>query len=381
MTINKSHKGNYTRFEGIMEERKSFIVSKKRILFTGGGTAGHVIVNLALIPVFQKEGWEVDYIGSKDGIERRLIEQVPNVDYYPVSTGKLRRYMSMENFQDPFKVMKGTMQAWRIIGKRKPNVIFSKGGFVSVPVVLASKLRRVPSVIHESDYTPGLANKLSIPFTNKVLATFSETMQYLPENKAEYVGAVIRDELFQGDKTRGITLCGFTKDKPVLLIMGGSAGAERINHVVRESLDFLLAEFQIVHICGQGKVDSTIDKRGYIQFEYVNEELKDIFAITDFVISRAGANAIFEFLALRIPMLLIPLSRAASRGDQIVNAESFQEKRYARILEEENLTQGTLEQELIQLKEYAPLMKEHMSEYKSEKSRDRVIGIIKDISK
>ena len=363
-----------------MKERKSVKV-KKNILFTGGGTAGHVIVDLGLIPVVQDEGWQVDYIGSKEGIERRLVEQIPNVDYYPVSTGKLRRYMSIENFKDPFKVLKGTMQAWKIIGKLKPDVIFSKGGFVSVPVVLASKLRRVPSVIHESDYTPGLANKLSIPFTNKVLATFSETMQYLPENKAEYVGAVIREELFNGSETNGFNLCGFTNEKPVLLIMGGSAGAEKINDTVRESLDTLLTEFQIVHICGQGKVDSKIKRKGYIQFEYVNEELKDIFSITDFVISRAGANAIFEFLALHIPMLLIPLSRSASRGDQIVNAQSFQEKRYARVLEEENLTSTSLKQELSQLKEYAPLMKEQMSGYQSEKSRDRVIEIIKDISK
>lgn len=363
-----------------MKERKSVKV-KKNILFTGGGTAGHVIVNLALIPVFQDEGWQVAYIGSKEGIERRLIEQMPNVDYYPVSTGKLRRYMSIENFKDPFKVLKGTMQAWKIIGKRKPNVIFSKGGFVSVPVVLASKLRRVPSVIHESDYTPGLANKLSIPFTNKVLATFSETMQYLPKDKAEYVGAVIREELFNGSETKGFQLCGFTKEKPILLIMGGSAGAEKINNTVRESLDTLLKEFQIVHICGQGKVDSNIKRKGYIQFEYVDEELKDIFSITDFVISRAGANAIFEFLALHIPMLLIPLSRSASRGDQIVNAQSFQEKRYARVLEEENLTSTSLKQELSQLKEYAPLMKEEMSSYQSEQSRERVIEIIKNISK
>lgn len=355
-------------------------MSKRKILFTGGGTAGHVIVNLALIPVFLEEGWQIDYIGSKDGIERQLVEHIPGVDYYPVSTGKLRRYMSIENFKDPFKVLKGTMQAWKIIGKRKPDVIFSKGGFVSVPVVLAAKLRRVPSVIHESDYTPGLANKLSIPFTNKVLATFSETMQYLPENKAEYVGAVIREELFKGDRERGLKLCGFRAGKPVLLIMGGSAGAEKINKTVRESLDNLLTEFQIVHICGQGKVDSTIERKGYTQFAYINEELKDIFAITDFVVSRAGANAIFEFLALRIPMLLIPLSRAASRGDQIVNAESFQEKRYARVLEEENLTKDTLKQELIQLKEYAPLMKDQMSDYQSEKAREKVIAIIKEIA-
>lgn len=364
-----------------MKERKSVVLSKKRILFTGGGTAGHVIVNLALIPVFQEEGWQIDYIGSIDGIERQLVEQVPGVTYYPISTGKLRRYMSIENIKDPFKVLKGTMQAWKIIGKQKPNVIFSKGGFVSVPVVVASKLRGVPSIIHESDYTPGLANKLSIPFTNKILATFSETIQYLPEKKSEYVGAIIREELFNGNKERGLNLCGFTNEKPVLLIMGGSGGAKKINETVRKGLDALLAEFQIVHICGQGKVDATIKRKGYIQFEYVNEELKDIFAITDFVISRAGANAIFEFLALRIPMLLIPLSRAASRGDQIVNAGSFQEKRYARVLEEESMTEDTLKKELMQLKEYSPLMKEEMSEYESEKSRDRVIEIIKEIAK
>lgn len=352
-------------------------MSKRRILFTGGGTAGHVIVNLALIPKFQKEGWEVDYIGSINGIERQLVEQLDGVTYYPISTGKLRRYMSIENVKDPFKVLKGTMQAWRIIGKRKPKVIFSKGGFVSVPVVLAAKLRGVPSVIHESDYTPGLANKLSIPFTKNVLATFPETMDYLPGKKAEYVGAVIREELFQGNRDKGLALCGFTSDKPVLLIMGGSGGAEKINEAVRHSLDSLLKAFQIVHICGQGKIDTSYERKGYVQFEYVNEELKDIFAMTDFVISRAGSNAIFEFLALRIPMLLIPLSRAASRGDQIINARSFKEKHYARVLEEEDLNETTLQAELKALKKSAPAMRDKMKEYQSEQSRDRVIEIIK----
>src|SRR5690625_331654 len=194
-------------------------MNKKRILFTGGGTAGHVIVNLALIPIFQKDGWEIDYIGSKKGIEKQLISQLENVTYYPISTGKLRRYMSIENFKDPFKVVKGMMQAWKIIGKRKPSIVFSKGGFVSVPVVLASKLRRIPTVIHESDYTPGLANKLAIPFAKKVLATFPETVKYLPEKKAEYVDAVIREELFRGDTEKGVSITGLTKKKPNLLIM------------------------------------------------------------------------------------------------------------------------------------------------------------------
>ncbi|SFE00779.1 UDP-N-acetylglucosamine-N-acetylmuramylpentapeptide N-acetylglucosamine transferase [Lentibacillus persicus] len=352
-------------------------MSGKRILFTGGGTAGHVIVNLALIPVFQQDGWEVDYIGSQNGIERKLIESLDNVNYYPISTGKLRRYMSKENLKDPFKVLKGTMQAWRIIGKRKPSVVFSKGGFVSVPVIIAAKLRRVQAVIHESDFTPGLANKIAIPFAEKVLATFPETIDYLPEKKAEYVGAVIREELFNGDKVKGLKLCGFTKEKPVLLVMGGSGGAEKINQTVRESLDGLLPEFQIAHICGQGKTDPSIDRNGYAQFEYVNEALKDLFAATDFVLSRAGSNAIFEFLALHKPMLLIPLSKQASRGDQIINANSFKEKDYARVLEEESLTSDGLIQELVKLKEKAPVMIDYMKNYKSEKARDRVIEIIK----
>lgn len=356
-------------------------MKNKRILFTGGGSAGHVIVNLALIPVFKREGWEIDYIGSKDGIERKLIEQLDGVTYYPISTGKLRRYMSLENIKDPFKVLKGTMQAWRIMGKQKPAVIFSKGGFVSVPVVLAAKMRGISAVIHESDYTPGLANKLAIPFAKKVLATFPETVNFLPKEKAEYVGAVIREELFQGDKDKGLELCGFHHQKPVLLIMGGSGGAAKINETVRSSLENLLPHFQIIHICGEGKTDSSFSQEGYMQFEYVHDELKDIFAATDYVLSRAGSNAIYEFLALQIPMLLIPLSKEASRGDQIINAKSFQEKSYARVLEEEDLTEESLVKQLEQLVSQAPVIRDKMKEYHSEKSRDRVIEIIKESAK
>ncbi len=352
---------------------------EKRIIFTGGGSAGHVVVNLALIPEYLDNGWEVDYIGSIDGIERNLIEQMEGVTYYPISTGKLRRYISMENVKDPFKVLKGTMQARKIIKKRKPSVIFSKGGFVSVPVVLAAKMQRVPAVIHESDYTPGLANKIAIPFAKKVLATFSETMEYLPEQKREYVGAVIREELFQGNKEKGLDLAGHTKHKPVLLIMGGSAGSQKLNSIVRGNLQELLTVFQIIHICGKGNVDNSATTAGYTQFEYINEELKDIFAATDYVVSRAGSNAIFEFLALRIPMLLIPLSLKASRGDQIVNARSFKEKQYALVLQEEELTEETLLSELKQLQNRGPVMIDKMKEYKSEKARERVIEIIREV--
>lgn len=355
-------------------------MTKKRILFTGGGTAGHVIVNIALIPIFQKQGWKVDYIGSIDGIERKLINELEDVTYYPISTGKLRRYMSVENFKDPFKVLRGMMQAWRIIGKRKPSVIFSKGGFVSVPVVFAAKLRRVPTIIHESDYTPGLANKLAFPFAKKILTTFPETNNYIPEKKATYVGAVIREELFKGDKKNGYTLTKLTTEKPILLIMGGSGGSEKINATVRASLDQLLESFQIIHICGEGNIDKAVIKTGYSQFEYVSEQLKDIFSITDYVLSRAGANAIFEFLALRIPMLLIPLPLSASRGDQIDNAKSFKKNRYAHVLEEENLTEERLISELIKLQKNSAVLTDRMKTYESKKTRDLVISLIKEIS-
>lgn len=352
--------------------------SKKRILFTGGGTAGHVIVNLALIPVYQQAGWEIDYIGSYDGIERDLIEPLEGVTYHAISTGKLRRYMSIENIKDPFKVLKGTFQAYRIMGKKKPSVVFSKGGFVSVPVVMAAKLRKVPAVIHESDYTPGLANKIAIPFAKKVLATFEETLQYLPEQKREHVGAVIREELFQGSRTEGLEFSGLSGSKPVLLIMGGSGGSQKINDTVRNSLPELLKDFEIIHICGRDKMDSSYEQPGYAQFEYINEELKDIFAAADYVLSRAGSNAIFEFLALRIPMLLIPLSLEASRGDQIVNARSFKEKGYARVLQEEELTEDALISELQQLIKSSPVIQDRMKTFEASATRDRVIEIINE---
>lgn len=356
-------------------------MKQKRILFTGGGTAGHVIVNLALIPYFQKEGWEVDYIGSKQGIERDLIKDLPNVTYYPISTGKLRRYMSLENFKDPFKVLKGTLDAWNVIRKTKPNVIFSKGGFVSVPVVVASRLRGVPTIIHESDFTPGLANKIATPFAKKVLTTFPETMKYLPEKKATHVGAVIREELFQGDKSLGYKVTNLIPGKPVILIMGGSIGSQKINEAIRANLDTLLKKYQLIHICGSNNVDSTVKRKGYVQFGYVNEELKDIFAITDFVISRAGANAIFEFLALDLPMLLIPLSLAASRGDQIDNAKSFKEQGFAHVLEEEELSKERLLEEVEKLAEAAPVIKENMKKYSSKESREMVIQLIHEMAK
>ncbi|MBU5595670.1 undecaprenyldiphospho-muramoylpentapeptide beta-N-acetylglucosaminyltransferase [Amphibacillus sp. MSJ-3] len=348
-------------------------MKNKQIVLTGGGTAGHVMVNLAIIPILKQAGWSIDYIGSKQGIERELIEQVNDVTYHPISTGKLRRYLSIENIKDPFKVLNGIIQTLSILRKCKPQVIFSKGGFVSVPVLIAARLRGIPAVIHESDITPGLANKIAVPFAKKVLTTFPETLEYLPEEKASWIGAVVRPELFEGDRKSGLRFANLTERKPVIMIMGGSAGAQRINQAVRDQLDQLTQTHQIIHICGKGNLDPTIKKFGYQQFEYVNEELPDLLAATDLVISRAGANAIFEFLALNKPMLLIPLSRQASRGDQILNAEAFEKQGYAHVLFEEDLSADHFLEKVNDLIESADEMKENMANYKRQDATECVI--------
>ena len=314
----------------------------KRIILTGGGTAGHVTPNMALIPELRKAGYDVHYIGSYEGIEKKLIEDM-QVPYHGISSGKLRRYFDVKNFSDPFRVVKGYGEAVRLMKSLKPDVVFSKGGFVSVPVVMAAKHCRIPAIIHESDMTPGLANKLAIPCAVKVCCNFPETVSYLPEGKAVLTGTPIRRELFEGNAAEGLTYCGFHADKPVLLVIGGSTGSVVVNEAVRSCLDTLLAHFQIIHICGKDKIDAAYNGRpGYVQFEYVKKELASLLALSDIVISRAGANAICELLSLRKPNVLIPLSAAASRGDQILNARSFEQQGYSKVIEEEQLSSQTL---------------------------------------
>lgn len=314
----------------------------KKIVLTGGGTAGHVTPNIALIPELQKQGYEVHYIGSYDGIEKKLIEKL-NIPYYGISSGKLRRYIDLKNLSDPFKVIKGLAQARRLLGKIKPDVVFSKGGFVSVPVVLAAKSRKIPCIIHESDMTPGLANKICIPCAQRVCTNFPETLKHLPAEKAVLTGSPIRTELFNGNKEKGLKFCGFDDSKPVILIIGGSLGAVAVNNAVRAILPQLLEKFQIIHLCGKGKLDESLkDVKGYVQFEYIHDELSDLMAASDIFISRAGANAICEILALRKPNILIPLSAQASRGDQILNAASFEKQGYSIVIQEEDITNEKL---------------------------------------
>ena len=314
----------------------------KKIVLTGGGTAGHVTPNIALLPRLKEEGFEVLYIGSINGIERELITK-EGIEYRPISSGKLRRYFDLKNFTDPFRVVKGLLQAKSIMKRYKPDIVFSKGGFVAVPVTMAAKSLKIPVIAHESDMTPGLANKLSAPFATKICCNFPETLKYLPEGKGVLSGSPIREEILKGDRTEGLKLLGFNGEKPVLLIIGGSLGAQHINEAVRRVLDKLLDAFDIVHICGKGNVDESLSSRaGYRQFEYVSAELKHFFAAADIFISRAGANAICELLALKKPNLLIPLPKGASRGDQLLNADSFEKQGFSMVLREENMDDETL---------------------------------------
>ncbi|MDE6026345.1 MAG: undecaprenyldiphospho-muramoylpentapeptide beta-N-acetylglucosaminyltransferase [Lachnospiraceae bacterium] len=314
----------------------------KRIILTGGGTAGHVTPNMALIPFLKDKGYDIHYIGSYEGIEKKLIEDI-GIPYHGISTGKLRRYFDLKNLSDPFRVIKGFSQAKALMKELTPDVVFSKGGFVSVPVVLAASSKKVPCIIHESDMTPGLANKIAIPKADKICCNFPETVEKLPAGKAVVTGTPIRRELFEGDAAAAMTFCGFTEVRPTLLIIGGSSGSVRVNEAIWSCLDSILETFNVIHLCGKGNLNNDyINKKNYVQFEYIKQELANLLALADVVVSRAGANAICELLSLKKPSVLIPLSLAASRGDQILNAQSFDKSGYAKLLMEEDVNDTSL---------------------------------------
>ena len=327
------------------------ILTMKKIVMTGGGTAGHVTPNIALFPALQKEGYEISYIGSYEGIEKRLIEE-QGVPYYGISSGKLRRYFDPKNFSDPFKVLKGYHQSIR------------------------------PAIIHESDLTPGLANRIAIPKATKVCCNFPETMAHVPEDKAVLTGTPIRAELLSGDANRAFALCNFTDSaKPTLLIVGGSSGSRAINTAIRDLLPELIKNYNVIHLCGKGNADASLNAiAGYAQFEYANEELADLFALSSLVISRAGANAICELLALRKPNILIPLPAAASRGDQILNANSFRSQGFSYVLEEEELTNTTLLEAIDHVFHKKDAYIDAMEHSKVTNSIETIMGLIREAS-
>lgn len=350
----------------------------KKIVLTGGGTAGHVTPNIALLPSLREAGYEIAYMGSYDGIEKRLISDF-NIPYTGISTGKLRRYLDPKNLSDPFRVLKGFGEARKYLKEFKPDVVFSKGGFVSVPVVRAAASLKIPCIIHESDMTPGLANKLCIPVATKICCNFPETMENLSKSKAVLTGSPIRKELTQGNRIAGLNMCGFSANTPVIMVIGGSQGAANVNKAVRDALPKLLEDFQVVHLCGKDKMDNLLlNTPGYKQFEYVKAELKDLFAMADLVISRAGANAICELLALKKPNILIPLPGRQSRGDQLLNAKSFESQGYSIVINEDDLTTSLLVDEVHELYANKNYYTEIMSKSKQMDSIPKIMKLINE---
>ena len=346
------------------------------IVLTGGGTAGHVTPNIALLPALRDAGYNIHYIGTHNGIEQELISR-ENVPYHTVPAGKLRRYIDWQNFTDLFRILLGFFKSFFLLGRIKPNIVFSKGGFVTPPIIWAAWLRRIPVISHESDLTPGLANKLALPFANRICHAFAETAKYLPSEKAIHTGIPVRPELTKGDPQKGRDLCNFTSDKPIILIIGGSLGSQAINTAVRSTLPKLLTDHQICHLCGQGNLDPALNNtEGYIQFEYITDDLPHLFAPANYIVSRAGATTLFELLALQKPALLIPLSLQASRGDQIENAETFQSAGYSLVLSEDDLTPESLCKAIHDLQQQSNTLHQSMSEWSDRDAITEILSVL-----
>jgi len=350
----------------------------KKIILTGGGTAGHVTPNIALLPYLQAHGYEVHYIGSKNGLEKELVEEA-GIPYHGISAGKLRRYMDLRNVTDIFRVIRGFGNAFSIIRRIKPDIVFSKGGFVTVPVLAAARMLKIKCVAHESDLTPGLANRLSQPFTNKICVSFPETLVHLPVRKGVLTGSPIRKELLQGDRKEGLRICQWSgSGKPVILVTGGSQGAAAINNAIRDILPKLLNRFRVVHLCGKGNL-SNETLHGYAEFEYVKEGLADLYALADIVVSRAGANTLFELLAMRKPNLLIPLPLESSRGDQILNAESFALQGFSKLLPEGKITEERLLKEIEMLYNDREIYVTNMTTHEQNDGAAQVMAVLEDV--
>ncbi|MDE0064554.1 MAG: UDP-N-acetylglucosamine--N-acetylmuramyl-(pentapeptide) pyrophosphoryl-undecaprenol N-acetylglucosamine transferase [Gammaproteobacteria bacterium] len=313
----------------------------KTAVFTGGGTAGHVLPAVPVMRALQRRGVEVVFIGGADGLERRYLEGLDDVRFFGIASGKLRRYWSWRNLTDVARVLRGVWQSLRLIGRIRPSVVFSKGGHLSFPVVLAARMRGIPIVAHESDFSPGLANRLAMPFLDALCTSFPMRRPGSLRGELVHTGSPVRPELLAGSAARGRKLVQAPAGRPVVLVTGGSLGADALNEVVVEAAPELVRECCLVHVCGPGKRTGP-HLPGYRQYEFVGPDWGDMLAAADLVVSRAGSNTLFELLSLGKPNLLIPLPARASRGDQIQNADYAAEAGYSRVIQQEQLDASTL---------------------------------------
>lgn len=311
-----------------------------KVVFAGGGTAGHVLPTIPIMRALRQQGAELAFIGGASGLEQGYLADEP-VPYFGIASGKLRRYFSWRNLADAFAVLRGVWQSYWLLGRLKPTVIFSKGGYVSFPVVLAGWLRRIPVVGHESDFSPGLANRLAIPFLSVMCTSFPSRRPAGLRGELLHSGNPLRPELLAGSAHQGRALVQAPSDRPLVLVTGGSLGAQALNRVARAAAPRLVELCWLVHVCGPGKTVA-MKVPGYRQLEYVSQGWGDLLAAADLVVSRAGANALFELLALGKPNILIPLPLAASRGDQIENAVFAEREGYSRVIPEQALNEEVL---------------------------------------
>ncbi len=342
----------------------------KTIVLTGGGTAGHVIPNLALIPELKKNFDKIFYIGTKDGIEKKLVSALNSIEFKEIDAVKLIRKLTIKNFSIPCKLIKSVANAKKILKEINPNIIFSKGGYVSIPVAIAGWLLKIPVVTHESDISLGLANKIISKFSKCVFTSFEQTAK--GKEKFIFTGSPIREQIFKGDSKK--LKLNFDKDKKTLLVMGGSLGAKAINDFINYYLDDLLKKYNILHITGKGKLNKTKIKN-YYTVEYVNN-IEDYFSMADYVISRAGANVIFELLSLNKPTILIPLPKAESRGDQIQNAKYFYDRKMCEMILQENLNKENLFKTLNELEKNEKIIKRNIKSLNFYDSNKKIVELL-----
>ncbi len=348
----------------------------ERVVVTGGGSAGHVIPTIPVIEALQQRGVEIHFIGSNSGLEERLVAPL-GVTYHGVSTGKLRRYISLQNIVDLGRIPLGVLEAWRLIGRIKPDVVFSKGGFVCFPAAVAGSLRGVPVVGHESDLTPGLATRLTKPFVKMVCTTFADTRVSGVATKV--TGTPIRAELSAGCRSAAMTRFGFDGAKPVLLIVGGSLGATAINSTVVDALDLLTASFDVIHVCGEGKFDPRGErKRGYVQREFFASDWGDVIAAADVIVSRAGAGSLYEWIALGKPHVLIPLPVEVSRGDQVENARFAEARGISHVLPQEELSPETLLRAIDHVRTRTAAYQEAMARHRVDDTVGSIIAALEE---
>ncbi len=341
----------------------------KKIVLTGGGTAGHIYPALAVAE--RLSGHEIHFIGSS-GMEKDIISKEKNITFHQIRSTKLARSLTPKNLLIPFKLYGAIKDAKKVLSEIKPNVIFSKGGYVSLPTVIAAESLSIPVISHESDLSMGLANKIIYRYCTIMCTAFSDTCK---GKKCKFTGQPIRRKVMKGDKSKIEMLGKFSYSKPNLLVIGGSLGARFINEKVWEHLDRLTSKYNVVHITGK-QAKKTYNKDGYKQIDYA-ENIGDYLAWADLVLSRAGSGAINEFVALRIPALLIPLSKKASRGDQIENAKLFTKKGFCDMLEEEEFEENLFFAKLERINQNRENLIENMKKEQKSDACDEIIALIK----